>query len=139
MAVEKHTISLATRGFCDIVDITAQVEGRIQDSALQDGIATVFVGGSTASVSTIEYESGAIRDLQEAIEKIAPQEGFYHHNARWGDGNGFSHVRSALLGPSITLPFEGKQMMLGTWQQIIFIDFDNRSRNRQVIVQLIGE
>ena len=100
---------------------------------------TVFVPGSTAGITTIEYESGAVRDFQEAIERIAPKSIHYHHDQRWGDGNGYSHVRAALLGASLTVPFSSSKLLLGTWQQIILVDFDNRPRTRNILLQIIGE
>ena len=104
-----------------------------------EGVVTVFVGGSTGGITTIEFESGAVNDLKKAIERIAPQDIHYDHDARWGDGNGFSHVRAALLGPSLHIPMTKKQLLLGTWQQIVFCDFDNRPRHRRIAVQVIGE
>ncbi|MFH1046593.1 MAG: secondary thiamine-phosphate synthase enzyme YjbQ, partial [Candidatus Omnitrophota bacterium] len=105
----------------------------------KDGLVTVFVPGSTAGLTTIEFEPGLVQDLKQAFEIIAPREGEYQHNIRWQDGNGFSHVRAALLGPTLTIPFSNKKMHLGTWQQITFIDFDNRPRSREIVVQIIGE
>lgn len=139
MAVVTKSIRLTTRGDTDIVDITAEVERCVAESGVSAGIATVFVPGSTAGVTTIEYESGAVRDLKEAWGRIAPDGMHYHHNARWGDGNGHSHVRAAILGASLTVPFASSELLLGTWQQIVFVDFDNRSRSREIIVQIIGE
>ncbi|MBI3189151.1 MAG: YjbQ family protein [Ignavibacteriales bacterium] len=121
------------------MDLTSKVETALSASGLQHGIVTVFVPGSTASITTIEFESGVINDLKKAIERIAPQGIHYDHDARWGDGNGFSHVRAALLGPSLTIPFDKGQLQLGTWQQIILIDFDNRPRTREVLIQILGE
>jgi secondary thiamine-phosphate synthase enzyme len=138
MNVYSSTIEVSTRGFSDVHDLTKKVETIVKKSELTDGIVTVFVPGSTASITTIEYESGAIQDLQKAIEHIAPQNTQYAHDARWGDGNGFAHVRAALLGPSLTVPFSNGELQLGTWQQIILIDFDNRARQRNVLVQVIG-
>ena len=106
---------------------------------MKSGILTVFVPGATAGVTTIEYEPGLVHDLKEAFEKIAPRRGEYMHNARWGDGNGFSHVRASFLGPALTVPFGDKGLTLGTWQQIVLVDFDNRPRTREVIFQFIGE
>ncbi len=137
--VVKKSISLKTKGFTDILDITQDVEKCLKGSGLKEGIVTVFVPGSTAAVTTLEYESGLISDLRRALEIIAPQEGEYQHNLRWQDGNGFSHIRASLLGPSLTVPFSQGRLILGTWQQIIFIDFDNRPRWRTLIVQIIGE
>ncbi len=139
MTIITKTITLKTRGNNDIINITDEVENKITKSNLMDGIITVFVSGSTAGVTTIEYESGVIEDLSNAIERMAPKDIEYKHDLRWGDGNGYSHVRAALLGPSLTVPFSRKRLMLGTWQQIVFIDFDNRSRTRELIVQIVGE
>ena len=139
MSVTTENISLKTKGEGDTRDITGEVASVVQKSALQNGIVTVFVPGSTGGVTTIEYEPGAVTDLGDVFEKIAPRHACYKHNETWGDGNGYAHVRAAVIGPSITVPFKEKKLMLGTWQQIIFLDFDNRSRSRTIIVQLIGE
>ena len=132
-------IELNSRGFTDIVDITESVRRAVIESELTEGLAAVFVPGSTASVTTIEYEEGVIEDLRQAIERLVPSDIAYRHDARWQDGNGFSHVRAALLKPGITVPFRDRTLLLGTWQQIVFIDFDNRPRKRRIIVQLVGE
>ena len=137
--VFSEIISLGTRGFCDIIDITGQVSSICNRSGVHNGLVTVFCSGSTGSITTIEYESGVLKDLQRAIEKIAPTSIPYEHDKRWGDGNGFSHVRAALLKPSLSIPIVNKKLTLGTWQQIVFIDFDNRSRHRNLVVQVIGE
>ncbi|HUL38344.1 MAG TPA: secondary thiamine-phosphate synthase enzyme YjbQ [Thermodesulfobacteriota bacterium] len=137
--VFSETISLSTKGFSDILDITHHVDGVIGRSNIENGLVTVFCPGSTGAVTTIEYESGVLRDLQKAIEKIAPSNIPYEHDRRWGDGNGFSHVRAALVKPSVTVPLIKGKLTLGTWQQIVFIDFDNRRRERNLIVQVIGE
>jgi len=134
-----ETILLNTKGFCDILDITHHVKALIDRSSIVNGLVTVFCPGSTGAVTTIEYESGVLRDLQRAIEKIVPSNIPYDHDRRWGDGNGFSHVRAALMKPSITVPLIKGKLSLGTWQQIVFIDFDNRRRERKLIVQVIGE
>ena len=139
MSVLSESISIKTKGEGDARDITGAVASLVESSPLQSGIATVFVPGSTGGVTTIEYEPGAVSDLGEVLEKIAPRQAYYRHNETWGDGNGYAHVRAAVLGPSLTVPFQNKALMLGTWQQIIFIDFDNRSRSRTLIVHLIGE
>ncbi|MCI0482159.1 MAG: secondary thiamine-phosphate synthase enzyme YjbQ [Candidatus Dadabacteria bacterium] len=139
MAVITTSIRLRTKGETDLVDITAEVGESVRDSGISSGIVTVFIPGSTAGVTTIEYESGAIQDFREAIERIAPKGIHYHHDARWGDGNGYSHVRAALQGASLTVPFSSSELLLGTWQQIIVVDFDNRPRTRDVILQIIGE
>jgi len=139
MTVQTQRFQIATKGFGDIVDITGEVAREVSASAIADGLATVFVPGSTAGITSIEYESGAVHDLQKAIERLAPMDLHYEHDARWGDGNGFSHVRAALMGASLTVPLAGGKLQLGTWQQIVLCDFDNRSRNREIIVQVIGE
>ena len=139
MAVSTQRIHLNTRGHTDIVDITGHVAETLETSGLRSGIVTVFVPGSTGGVTTIEYEPGLLKDLPEAFEKIAPTGIRYHHDDTWGDGNGYAHVRAALVGASCTVPFSEGKMILGTWQQIVFIDFDNRSRDRELIVQIIGE
>lgn len=132
------TIQKRTTSGTDIIDITADVEACIAESGVTEGLVTVGVPGSTASVTTIEYESGVVSDLRAAIERIAPRDMHYDHDARWGDGNGYSHVRSALLGPSISVPLHSGRLVTGTWQQIVLCDFDNRGRNRSVYVQIIG-
>jgi len=137
--VLSDVISLNTKGFCDIHDITQPVSAVVNRSGIKNGTATVFCPGSTGAVTTIEYESGVLEDLKKAIERIAPSNISYAHDQRWGDGNGFSHVRAALLGPSLTVPILQASLALGTWQQIVFVDFDNRSRRRNVVVQVMGE
>ena len=139
MPVHQATFSVSSKGFTDVIDITGEVQTALSNAGVRDGIVNVFVPGSTAGITTIEFESGAVEDLKDAVERIAPRDIEYAHNARWGDGNGFSHVRSALLGPSITVPFKSKKLQLGTWQQIVLVDFDNRPRKRDVIVQVVGE
>lgn len=134
-----ETISLSTKGFSDILDITHRVDAVADRSKIENGLVTVFCPGSTGAVTTIEYESGVLRDLQKAIEKIAPSNIPYEHDKRWGDGNGFSHVRAALMKPSLTIPVVRGKLVLGTWQQIVFIDFDNRKRERNILVQVMGE
>ena len=134
-----ETISISTKGFSDIIDITPQVVAITERSGIEDGLVTIFCPGSTGAVTAIEYESGVLRDLQKAIEKIVPSNIPYEHDARWGDGNGFSHVRAALMKPSLTIPLIKGKLTLGTWQQIVFIDFDNRGRRRNLTVQVIGD
>jgi len=138
MPVRSSKFSLSAKGFTDVVDITSKVAEVVSSGTMNDGIVTVFVPGSTAGVTTIEFESGAVNDLKDAVDRLFPRDIHYDHNTRWGDGNGFSHVRAAMLGPSLTIPFSGKALLLGTWQQIILVDFDNRPRSREVIVQVIG-
>lgn len=139
MQVINNHIDISTQGFTDIVDVTPQVEAIVAKSGIQDGQVTVFISGSTAGVTSIEYESGLLKDLPEALEKVAPMKGPYHHDATWGDGNGYAHVRAALIGSSLTVPVVEGRMILGTWQQIVVMDFDNRPRSRQIVVQLLGE
>ena len=133
------SISLQTRGECDIVDITSQVARQVAESGMNSGTVIVFVPGSTAGVTTIEYESGLVADLQRVWEEIAPRNIPYDHDQRWGDGNGYSHVRASLLGASLVVPFSGKRLTLGTWQQIVVVDFDNRARSREIILQIMGD
>ncbi len=121
------------------MDITPQVGKALAESGLKDGILTVFVPGSTAGITTIEYEPGLLKDLPKMLEKIAPSDADYAHNLTWGDGNGFSHIRSSLTKTSFTVPFVNSEMTLGTWQQIVLIDFDNRPRHREIVVQIMGE
>ena len=128
--------SVHTKGFTDIVDISSQVRSAVASSGVAQGVAHVFVQGSTAALSTIEFEPGALRDLKDALQRIAPMDAHYHHNEAWGDGNGFAHLRAALMKPSLSVPIEGGQLQLGTWQQVILLDFDNRSRNRSVYVEV---
>jgi secondary thiamine-phosphate synthase enzyme len=128
-----------TAGFCDIVDITAKVRESIAQEKIKSGLVTLFVSGSTAALTTIEHEPGLIQDLKEFVEKLIPSNRRYHHDDRWGDDNGFAHLRAALFGPSLSIPIENGQPALGTWQQVILLDFDNRPRTREIIVQLIGE
>ncbi len=139
MAVQSLLFRVASKGFSDVHDITPKIQNLLENSELSDGIVTVFVPGSTAGITTIEFESGAVEDFKKAIDRIAPQGIHYDHDARWGDGNGFAHVRAALLGPSLSIPFVKKKLQLGTWQQIVLVDFDNRPRQREVMVQIVGE
>lgn len=132
-------IEIETRGDTDIVDITDRLRSLIGRAAVRDGVATLFVPGSTASLSTIEYEPGAVKDFRGVLESLAPRDGHYHHHERWGDDNGNSHVRACLMGPSLTIPFVDNEPTLGTWQQVILLDFDTRPRRRELVVQLIGE
>lgn len=132
-------ISLQSNGECDIIDITPQVEQQIAEADINNGIATLFVTGSTAGISTIEFESGLLSDFPAMWDRIVPKNVPYNHDRRWGDGNGYSHVRASLLGASLVIPFNNKRLTLGTWQQIVVVDFDNRPRSRQIILQLMGE
>jgi secondary thiamine-phosphate synthase enzyme len=131
--------SQKTSGFCDIIDITAKVREHIEKEKIKEGLVTVFVSGSTAALTTIEFESGLVQDLKEVVEKLIPSDRRYHHDDRWGDDNGFSHLRAALFGPSLAIPIENGRPVLGTWQQIVLLDFDNRPRTREIMVQLMGE
>jgi secondary thiamine-phosphate synthase enzyme len=134
-----RSITLNTRGNADVHNITDEVGGALSASGLKHGSLTVFCASSTSAVTTIEYETGAVRDLRRLFDEIISPDHEYAHNARWGDGNGHSHVRAALLGASLTIPFVDGRLTLGTWQQIIHVDFDNRPREREIILQLIGE
>jgi secondary thiamine-phosphate synthase enzyme len=137
--VHSETISLSTKGFGDIIDLTDHVMAVLKRSKIENGLVTVFCPGSTGGITTIEYESGVLKDLQKAIEKIVPSDIPYEHDRRWGDGNGFSHVRAALMKPSLSIPLIKGRLTLGTWQQIVFIDFDNRTRERNILVHVMGE
>ncbi len=139
MPVVTKNFTLKTRGNTHILDITKQIKEQLLNSSLSNGIAVVFIPGSTAGITSIENEEGAIKDLTAAIERMAPKSIHYYHDARWGDGNGYAHVRAAFLGASYTIPFQDSHLLLGTWQQVVLIDFDNRPRSRTIIVQLIGE
>lgn len=138
MIVTKR-VKVRTKGELHMVNITHDVESVVRESKVNDGIATVFVTGSTAAVTTIEYEPGLQSDFPAMLERIVPRDITYKHDETWYDGNGHSHVRAALVGPSLTVPFNDKQLMLGTWQQIVLIELDIRSRDRSVVVQIIGE
>ena len=139
MAVQTQSISLSTRGNADMQDITPQVSSAVSKSSLKNGIVTVFCPSSTSALTTIEYESGCLSDLRRLFDEILPTGRDYAHNARWGDGNGHSHARAALLGASLTVPFVDNHLTLGTWQQIIYVDFDNRPRGRELVAQVMGE
>ncbi|HEV8341309.1 MAG TPA: secondary thiamine-phosphate synthase enzyme YjbQ [Candidatus Binatia bacterium] len=139
MKVHTSRLTEKTQGFCDIIDITAKVEQQVRAQKVRSGLATLFVSGSTAGLTTIEYEPGLVRDLKEVLERLIPSDQRYHHDDRWGDDNGFSHLRASLFGPSLQVPIELGRLLLGTWQQIVLLDFDNRPRTREVVVQLSGE
>jgi secondary thiamine-phosphate synthase enzyme len=139
MKIFTAKLTQKTQGFCDIIDITAKVQDLVKKEKIQRGQMTLFVSGSTAALTTIENESGLVQDLKEFVEKLIPSDKRYHHDARWGDDNGFSHLRASLFGPSLAVPIENGRPLLGTWQQVVLLDFDNRPRTREVIVQLIGE
>ncbi len=128
-----------TSGFCDIIDITAKLKGIIDSKRVEDGMATLWVAGSTAALTTIEYEPGLVQDLKDLVEKLIPSDKRCHHDARWGDDNGFSHLRASLFGPSLALPISDGRPLLGPWQQVVLLDFDNRPRTREILVQVLGE
>ena len=138
MVVTKK-ISLSTKGECDILDITPQVEQQLAEAGINSGTVTVFVAGSTAGVTTIEFEPGLTSDFQGMWDRLVPKDIPYAHDRRWGDGNGYSHVRASLLGASLVVPFSNKRLALGTWQQIVLVDLDNRPRSRQIVLQIMGE
>jgi secondary thiamine-phosphate synthase enzyme len=139
MIIKTKTFTEKTAGFCDIIDITGKIQEQIDQEKIQRGVATIFVSGSTAALTTIEFESGLVRDLKELAEKLVPSDRRYHHDDRWGDDNGFSHLRASLFGPSLALPIENSRPLLGTWQQVVLVDFDNRPRTREIVIQFIGE
>lgn len=139
MAVKTLELKLKTGGNGEVVDITEKVSELVRKSGIQSGTVTVFVPGSTAGVTTIEFEPGLVEDIDEMFDRVAPPEREYHHNLRWHDGNGHSHVRASLLGPSLTVPFNSGKLILGIWQQIVVIDFDNKARNRELVCQVVGD
>ncbi len=139
MPVETRNFSFSTQPEMDIVDVTQDVANLVNESPINDGIVVVTVPGSTGAVTTLEYEPGLVQDMKEFFERLVPQAHSYHHEARWHDKNGHSHLRASLVGPSVTIPFRDKRLVLGTWQQIAFLDFDARARERELIVQIIGE
>jgi secondary thiamine-phosphate synthase enzyme len=138
-AIVTDKVSVETRGDADILDLTGEIQALVRKHRFREGQALVFVSGSTAGITTIEYEPGLLKDLPEAFERLAPRGLDYHHEQAWHDGNGHSHVRASLLGPSVTVPFAGGKLLTGTWQQVVLVDFDNRPRRRDVVVQLSGE
>jgi secondary thiamine-phosphate synthase enzyme len=138
MNVQTHTLHLQTAGHGDVHDITTAVARAVRESGLRSGVVTIFCPSATSGVTTLEYESGCVRDLQRLFDEVAAPDRPYAHNARWGDGNGHSHVRAALLGPSLTVPFVEQRLTLGTWQQIVYVDFDNRARRRELVLQIMG-
>jgi secondary thiamine-phosphate synthase enzyme len=139
MKVHTRKLTEQTQGFCDIIDVTSRVQEEVAKEKIQRGLATVFVSGSTAGLTTMEYEPGLIKDLKEFVERSIPSDKKYHHDDRWGDDNGFSHLRASLFGPSLQIPIESGRLVLGTWQQIVLLDFDNRPRMREIVVQIMGE
>ncbi|MBE0431715.1 MAG: YjbQ family protein, partial [Dehalococcoidia bacterium] len=139
MTVITEDITLESKGDCHIIDITSQVAGHVQRSGVDSGIVTLFVVGSTAGITTIEYEPNLLADFSSMWDRLMPRNIPYEHDRTWGDGNGHSHVRASALGPSLVVPFMNRKLTLGTWQQIILVDFDNRPRTRRVAVQILGE
>ena len=137
--VVTRKISIQTRGHSELIDITREVAQEVSGSGLSDGTITIFISGSTAAVSTIEYEPGLLNDFQDMWDRLVPLNITYQHDRAWGDGNGYSHVRASLLGPSITIPFTNGRMTLGRWQQIVVVDFDNRPRLREIVLQVVGQ
>jgi secondary thiamine-phosphate synthase enzyme len=138
MVVSK-TIHLSAKGYCDIHDITIEVSDCVESSGVSTGTVTVFVPGATGGLTTLEFEPGLRADFPELMEEMIPSDKTYKHDQTWGDGNGFSHLRAAMIGPDITVPFVSGKLTLGTWQQIVFLDFDNRSRDRELVVQIVGD
>lgn len=139
MVIKNYELGFSTTARTDIIDLTDQVVGCLRQSPLVNGLVTVFTPGSTAAITTIEYENGVLNDLIRAIERLAPEGIVYEHDRRWGDGNGYSHVRAAMLGPSLSVPVIDGRLALGTWQQIVLVDFNNQPRRRRVLVQVLGE
>jgi secondary thiamine-phosphate synthase enzyme len=137
--VTTKKISLQSKGHCDIIDITPEVQQQLAETDMSDGTVTLFISGSTAGITTIEFESGLLSDFQSMWERDVPTDIPYKHDRAWGEGNGYSHVRASLLGASLVIPFNDKRLALGTWQQIVLVDFDNRPRSRQIVVQIMGE
>lgn len=139
MTVVTKDIALQSKGNCDIVDITPQVAKILEESGVNSGIVTLFIVGSTAGITTIEYEPNLVSDFKNMWDRVIPRNIPYEHDKTWGDGNGHSHVRASTLGASLIIPFVNKRLTLGTWQQIVFVDFDNRPRSRKIIIQILGE
>ena len=139
MTVVTRDIAFQTKGNCDIIDITPQVEKWVEESEISNGTVSLFVTGSTAGVTTIEYEPRLLGDFKNMWDRVMPQDIPYEHNKTWGEGNGHSHVRASVLGASLTIPFVGKKLTLGTWQQVVLVDFDNRPRSRKLVLQVMGE
>lgn len=139
MAVETTSFSFSTEAELDVVDVTHDVSEIISENPITDGVVTVFVPGSTGALTTLEYEPGLVQDIKDFFDRSVPKDHYYHHEERWHDKNGHSHIRASLIGPSVTVPFRDNRLMLGTWQQIVFLDCDVRSRERELIVQIMGE
>jgi secondary thiamine-phosphate synthase enzyme len=138
LIVTEH-IDFQTAGNAEMTDLTVKVAAAVERSELVAGVVVIFASGATGAVTTIEYEPGLVEDMKDALERIAPRNVEYAHNLRWGDGNGHSHIRASMIGPSLTVPFSDGKLMLGTWQQIVFLDLDNRPRYRRIVVQIMGE
>lgn len=139
MVVHSDTIKVETRGEVEIVDITRKVQRIVDESGIKNGLACAFISGSTGGITTIEYEPGLMQDLPAALERIAPKNAYYKHEERWHDGNGHSHIRASFLGPSLSIPIQNGRLQLGTWQQVVFVELDVRSRSRELIVQIVGD
>ena len=139
MVVANGTIKLRTSAEDEIIDVTGRVQEIVSGSNLRNGLACIFVAGSTAAVTTVEHEPGLVADMHEAMERLYPKSKDYEHHQRWGDGNGHSHVRASFVGPSLTVPVVDGRLLLGTWQQVVFMEFDNKPRNREITVQIVGE
>jgi secondary thiamine-phosphate synthase enzyme len=139
MTIATKRIQITTDGQGDTINVTTDIAREVNNSGVNSGTVTVFMPGSTAGISAIEYEPGLMSDIKQMWERLVPSNITYEHDKAWGDGNGHSHVRSSLLGPSITIPFVNKRLTLGTWQQIVIVDFDNRPRSREIILQIMGE
>ena len=139
MTVIRSSLKVVSQGFCDVIDISEQLADLVGGAAIENGVVVVFCQSSTSALTIIEYEPGCVEDLKQFFERILPSDASYRHNLRWGDGNGYSHLRAALLGASLTIPFENHRLTLGTWQQVVLVDFDNRPRKRELIVQLMGD
>jgi len=139
MTIVTKRVHINTQGNGDTINVTTDIVREVNNSGINSGTVTIFIPGSTAGISAVEYEPGLISDIKAMWERLVPSNIEYEHNKAWGDGNGYSHVRSSLLGPSITIPFVNKRMTLGTWQQIVMVDFDNRPRSREIILQIMGE
>jgi secondary thiamine-phosphate synthase enzyme len=138
MIIKDYTLKVQGKGVCDVIDITKEINQKVAESGIKAGHVLVSVVGSTAGITTVEFEPGLVRDMEDLFDKLAPPTRDYHHEQTWHDGNGFSHVRASLLGPSLVFPLQQGRVRLGTWQQIVLIDFDNRPRNREVAVQVSG-
>ena len=139
MTVITEDITLQSRGNCDIIDVSSEVAKKVEESGVNNGTVTLFIVGSTAGITTIEYEPRLLGDFENMWDRVIPQNIPYEHSKTWGDGNGHSHVRASMLGASLTIPFVNKRLTLGTWQQVVFVDFDNRPRSRRIVLQIMGE